>query len=397
MIVPDPNFRPNAERAIYIQGVVDEQMVNRLAPRIILLQSRSRAPITVYIDSRGGSVASAEAILRLLSASNQNEDPPCRIITVAIGRASSAAAVILSSGNYAIAVPECIIFYHGVRQALDNPITVEYGSALTESLKISNDQSAMALARKTEWRFMFRFVNMMPEFDGVRQKSPSMSDLDCFVALTIEKLSPMAKGLINRARERHERYKALLDRGLVPAFKSKAVQSKTGQAMLEATVLKKIIGFEMSSHKKEPNWTFLSGGLARLNDDFLILNEYIVSVQSEQFKRVCNVWGDFALTPQERAELAKIPEEAARKKAKLDRVRPKFQPLFSFLVALCHALQEGEENYLTARDAFWLGLIDEVIGVDLPSYRLIEEYIPDPPAIPATAPQVVAKSASTQI
>ena len=42
-------------------------------------------------------------------------------------------------------------------------------------------------------------------------------------------------------------------------------------------------------------------------------------------------------------------------------------------MALCHVLQSGD-YYLTAVDAFWLGLIDEVIGVhDLPTLRLFRE------------------------
>jgi len=42
-------------------------------------------------------------------------------------------------------------------------------------------------------------------------------------------------------------------------------------------------------------------------------------------------------------------------------------------MALCHVLQQGD-NHLTARDAFWLGMIDEVIGVkELPSFRLLTE------------------------
>jgi len=46
-----------------------------------------------------------------------------------------------------------------------------------------------------------------------------------------------------------------------------------------------------------------------------------------------------------------------------------------FFGALCHALQE-EENPMTALDAFWLGLIDEVIGEDLPTERKMFERRP---------------------
>ena len=384
MIVPDPAYRPNPARAIYVQGVIDEQTVARVTPRIIQLQANSRDPITVYIDSRGGNVASAESIIRLLASSNQNSDPPCRIITVVTGRAASAAADLLSSGNYAIAYPEATIFYHGVRQSLPDPVTVEFGSALTESLKISNDRSAMALARRTEWRFMFRFVMMKHQFGDFRARisDPAKSDLDCFVGLVCEHLSSQAMKLVSRARERHGRYSSLLDKALTAAFRSKSLRApKKSVADVEAEIIKKIIDFEVANHKKEPDWSFHAGGLSRLSDDFFLLNEYVISSGSDQFKRICERWGQFALTPEETAELEAMPDEKVRTEARLNKVRAQFQPLWSFLVALCHALQEGEENYMTALDAFWLGLIDEVIGEDFPSPRLFSEFQPDPAPI----------------
>jgi ATP-dependent protease ClpP protease subunit len=379
LIVPHANFRPNPSRAIYIQGSIDQNMVDRLTPKIIALQAANRNPITLYIDSRGGNVSSTELILRLLTASDQNAAAPCRIITVVTNRASSAAADLLSSGDYAIAFSESTVFYHGVRQSLVDPLTVEFGSALTESLKISNDQSAMALARKSEGRFMFRFVMMKHRFEEVRQKLPptSRSDLDCFIALISEKLSARALNVVTRAQERHGRYSSLLNKAVAEAFKSKTVSASQSAAQVEAAIIKKIIDFEVSSHKKDPNWSFHAGGLSRLNDDFFLVREYVSSAQSEHFKKICDRWGNFALTEKEQEELKGIADEEARTKARLEKVRPHFQPLWSFFVALCHALQEGE-NDLTALDAFWLGLIDEVIGSDVPSLRVISEFEPDP-------------------
>lgn len=209
-----------------------------------------------------------------------------------------------------------------------------------------------------------------------------MSDLDCFVALISEKLSEQARELVSRARQRHGRYKSLLDGALLVAFKNKSTTLHKRVAQVEAAVIKKIIDFEVANHKADPDWSFHSGGLSRLNDDFFLLNEYIMSSQSEQFKNICERWGHFALTEEQNAELENIPDEGARKEARLAMVRPKFQPLWSFLIALCHALQEGERNYMTALDAFWLGLIDEVIGANLQSPRLLSEFQPDPPATP---------------
>lgn len=43
---------------------------------------------------------------------------------------------------------------------------------------------------------------------------------------------------------------------------------------------------------------------------------------------------------------------------------------------MCHALQEGE-NELSATDAYWLGLVDEVVGEELWNLRLLYEFEED--------------------
>jgi hypothetical protein len=50
---------------------------------------------------------------------------------------------------------------------------------------------------------------------------------------------------------------------------------------------------------------------------------------------------------------------------------------------LCHCLQD-EDHELSATDACWLGLIDEVIGgpPELYPFRLLMENVPDDP-VPA--------------
>ena len=59
-------------------------------------------------------------------------------------------------------------------------------------------------------------------------------------------------------------------------------------------------------------------------------------------------------------------------------VKPRIRPIWLFFVALCHVIQEGE-NELTPVDAYWLGLIDEVWGAkELVTLRSVVEHRPDP-------------------
>lgn len=357
------------------------------------LTAGDRGPITVYIDSPGGNVASAEVILKLLQATNQDNDAPCRLITVVTSRAASAAADLLSSGNYAIAYPESTLLYHGVRTPSLSGITVELAALLAESMKISNDRYAMALTRKSEWRFLFRFMGLRGKFADHRNSTgkPKLSELDCFVEMIRENISNKAKPVIDQAFKRYQRYNDLITHFLKVATRDKRFMAGGGggRAYSEGVMLRGIINFEIASNKKNKDWTFQDGGLVRLTDDFYLLQEYFSSVASDQLKQVCGRWGQFVLTDEQKTELETIPEGEKEGKT-LEKVRPYFQPLWSFFVALCHALQEGE-NELTGLDAFWLGLIDEVIGMpSLPMTRYIAEYQADPES---AAPQVPAPDA----
>lgn len=158
MIVASEKFRPNPLRAIYVDGPINEQLVSRLTPQILQHQSESRDPITVYIlSSPGGPVVNMEAILRLLKSKDQDLAPSCDLITVVTNRAASAAADLLASGDYAIAFPESMVLYHGLRTPFRETMTAETTSLLAHYLRLSNDAYAMDLARKVEMRSCFGF------------------------------------------------------------------------------------------------------------------------------------------------------------------------------------------------------------------------------------------------
>jgi ATP-dependent protease ClpP protease subunit len=369
-ITPNPAFRPNPNRAIYVQGVIDQQMVNRLTPEIISLQHKSRDPITIYIDSPGGSVSHKEMLLNLLRASNQDFDTPCRLITVAASMAASAAADLLSAGHYTLAYPNATILYHGTRIYDGEPLTAEHSSYLAQHLRAGNNTDAMDLARSIVFRFMFRFISCEGEFDGMRQHNELLTDLDCFLAYTSRHLSEQAKSLLSTARERSDRYYELLKWVIRKSNKSLTKVTR------EASQIKAIVDFELKNNKRKKGWSFTSQGIHLLTDDFLLLNEYIATLKEESFRNLCVSWGMVSITEEETKEIAKLPE-GKRTNAIIEKFRLPMLPIWTFLIALCHSLQQGE-NYLSASDAFWLGLIDEIIGAeDLPSSRLIREYKPD--------------------
>jgi ATP-dependent protease ClpP protease subunit len=381
-IKPIAKYRPNPSRAIQLDGVMDDQMLSRLTPQIIKLQHASRSPITVYINSPGGQAEVMQSILRTLKLTDQDATGPCDIITVVTVKASSAAADLLSAGDYCIAYPNSKVLYHGVRMQsilpVLQPFTAERTSLLAHFLRLTNDSYAMDLARKAEHRFLLRFILMRPEFPTFVAAHPqkTLSEFDCFLGVLSEKLSANAQRVLSKAQARYARYAPLLKK----LTKANNKQGPNLPATIEADRIKAIVDFELSQNKSDVNWTFKDGGgLSRLVEDFYLIAEYIDTQESERLKHWCLNLGRMSLSKEDTAELDKIPDEKTRNEKLIEKVRPPTQPVLMFFVALCHALQE-EDNELTATDAYWFGLVDEVWGnTSLFNGRLFEEFVPDVP------------------
>ena len=357
-------------------GPITEELVTKLTPRILLLQHKSRDPITVYIDSPGGLVSSAETILRLLNLSDQDQADSCEIITAVTSQAASAAADLLSSGDYAVAFPTSTILHHGVRQMDKNPSTLESASMLSETLRLSNDIYANQLAQKIEDRFTYRYLLARAEFDELRETkgSPNLSELDCFIEYIEGKLSQGAKKLWTKAKNRHERYRALFASVTQSREKLSAIETPLA---FEAEIIKSIVDFEVNSNDPGDFRSFRFRGMRRLVDDFFLVNEYLTSTTSQRLAKWCTSFGKLILTEEQETEIEAISDDEQREKRLNEIGAPILQPILSFFGALCHALQEGE-NEFTATDAYWLGLVDEVLGLDLWTIRSMEEFVADP-------------------
>lgn len=163
MSTPNKDYRENCDRAIYVTGRIDQNLVDRLTPTINSLRLASCDPITAYIDSLGGSSFHAETIRRLIKAPNP-DGGVCRVITVATGTAASAAADLLTLGDYAIAYPHSSIFYHGTQRSADTALTYEVASSLASSLEELNERFAVRLARRAFPRFCIRMSQLKDQF-----------------------------------------------------------------------------------------------------------------------------------------------------------------------------------------------------------------------------------------
>lgn len=367
---PDPAYRPNPDRCVHIQGEIDQEMVHRAARDILRLQS-ARDPITVYIDSPGGTTQDQILLLRLLKGRGQDGEAPCRILTVVTGFAGSAAADLLSEGDYAVGYPDAIVLHHGVRTLPNQPLTLEAASGLTVDLKSNNDVFAMALAKRCLTRLIFRFILAREEAQSLG-KTAEDSELRYFQTYLYERLSASAREALSQAMRRTERYVDLAGRIGRDKIVARITENPERRlADLEGRILQLLLSHHLQVNRST-SWSFSNGGLSHLIRDFTLVIEYFADHSPEHFQAAFERWAPYILP---RSEANRLNGASASGLAELIElhVRPVLLPVWILLVALCRCLQEGE-NYLTATDAYWLGLIDEVWGTDLPCLRRVAEY-----------------------
>ena len=131
-------------RAVFLTGEIGDEMVAALTPRILSLTQDKERPIVLCIDSDGGSVMAAHVILGLLRTPNRLGER-CPLHTVVTGRACSAAAELLSAGDYIQTYPHSYIHFHGTKIA-KTMVTAEEARELEVGLVGENRSASVRLA-----------------------------------------------------------------------------------------------------------------------------------------------------------------------------------------------------------------------------------------------------------
>ena len=327
---PDSNFRHDVRRAVYITGEIDQDLVNRLTPQILGLRAASAEPITAYIDSPGGSTYHAELLYQLLKANSQ-DNKSCQLITLATGTAASAAADLLASGDYSLAYPHSRILYHGTRRMSQQVLTREGASSLAESLRLTNEGYAIRLADRSIDRIVFQFMLLKSGFVALREKltKPDLPDVECFAEAIREKLGVGLAELVSTALARQRTYERLYE------FVSSKLDPRDEElksfrsAQIEAEVLKAILDFELNENPGE-EWTFTAQGIAKLQEDYLLLSDYQSGRHRRRQSALTNRWGKFFLTSDEATEHERLEAEK-RSEWLADRVADRIHPLWYFV------------------------------------------------------------------
>jgi len=361
-----------------ICGEINDELVQRITEKICLLRSQNSEPITVYINSPGGFIANAEQIRHLLTTPNQDGEV-CRTITVATNQADSAAAGLLALGDYAIAYPNARIHCHGARLA-GREITSQRAEDIAASLRQNDDEFALKLAQRTFERMAFHFANLKGGFDGTKAEYKKAtgedlkSDLECFAYEINSRLTLPFKKLPSEAFLKHMR---LVDIQTHVFASPLGVEADEPLAKKEAVLLARLLDYEMKCNDLD-KWSLSNGGIEDLALDFNAFADYLFGPHRFTIDQHLDRYGSFFLSSEqikEYVQQCRQGEDIGRAWLR-EQAEPLLDPMWYFVVSLCRLLQTGEHP-LTATDAYWLGMVDEVIGQKLPSFRLIAEN-PDP-------------------
>lgn len=131
------------ERIVFLNGVVDENMAHIATMQILYLESTDAdKPISIYINSPGGSVLAGLAIADTMAAVS------CPISTTAMGMAMSMGAYLLSCGTKGMrqATEGCRIMCHQVSSGMGRSTVADMKVSMRES-EFLDDYLAERLAK----------------------------------------------------------------------------------------------------------------------------------------------------------------------------------------------------------------------------------------------------------
>jgi hypothetical protein len=374
-------YRENPGRALHVLGPISHESVTRLTPEITRLRAERGVPITVYIDSPGGSTRAMDALLTILRTPDHDgrEHP---LTTVVTQLAASAAADLLVSGDYAVAYPGAIIHYHGTRTSADD-LTVENAQVVAGNLQHANEQFALRLGLRIISRLLFLLTAHRSVIDDDPQTVDLTSPAAVIAALMerrLQELAPSYAEWVRQARKQQLDTTGLVDVLVLQLFPSDQTNDNEPWPEFEVRLAKALLDYELGRSDRPAQWTLSGAGWEDYRRHFFQFLDFFRGEHRKHYQYLLNAHGEFLLSQPELAEYRtrqSVPEEAKSWRDAI--IGPRMSEFWYFVVCLCRRLQTGE-NEMSARAAYWLGLVDEVLGSDLPCPREVYENRVSPPS-----------------
>jgi ATP-dependent protease ClpP protease subunit len=392
----------NWDRCVHIDARIDDALIKKLLPEILALRQESNNPITVAINSPGGSVAAAETILALITGPHQDKTT-CKAITVSVHRAYSAAATLLASGDYSVALQNSDILFHDVRYGGMEDVTPTVARAAAAQLQDANDELALKLANRIFRRLVWNYIDLRGNFNELREKFPTRHehyaqiiatcgkgaiaakvDIASFATALYANLSRSSDSFIDKTMERLHRWalmtsisaaapdyrvKGTRTPGLLDGSRSlfekmrRLLDYKEGDLVWEkiAPDLKLFLTLliENTAKEKLARSVDFSKMLETATEDYKLIDSindpaHFRAATKQLLRHKSIFFSNEALASLESGD--EQLREAAFKEA-----IPTAKLFWHFCVLLCTELFNGE-HILTPSDAQLLGLVDEVGG-----------------------------------
>jgi ATP-dependent protease ClpP protease subunit len=367
-------LHPDYERSVFIQGVIDQPLVDRLTPQIMELKfkgdtssiSGQNKSVTVFIDSPGGNPGLAWRLIDLIKSPGLDNSPG-KTIAYVTGRAASAAADFTIRADYSYMAPGSTMLCHGTSSGSNQSINAKTAEHLAASLRQDNEFFARQLAEAFFPRLLFILTTFGQAFtDYVADTWSGLPKLA--LALRGELASWQLQELINNAvRQQRQIYD--LSNHVGAKLTKRPTKHKDHE--LEPFILREILNRKLIGAKKT-GWRLSQGGLEELGADFQLLHDYYFGPHHKQTRRWATHFAHLFLQPDERVyfDIHAWATSAEKSDWMTETATPRIRDLWYFAVSLGRLLQT-EDFEFGALDAYWLGLVDEVVGENLPCLRLL--------------------------
>ncbi|MGC2960158.1 ATP-dependent Clp protease proteolytic subunit [Paraburkholderia graminis] len=393
----------NWDRCIHIDDVIDDQYIDRLIPKILELRHSSNEPITVAINSPGGSLTALDVLLGLLTGPDQDGQVG-KIVTVSVRNAHSAAANLLAFGTYAVALPHSEVLFHDVRYSGMEDVTPASARMAAARLQNANEEFSLRLAGRVFRRLAWNYIDLKPKFSAFQTRFPATyetyrlaidscqasqdgserADIAGFATALFGEVSAASESLIHATVERLMRWglttriakalpkyriKGSRKPGLLDGTKNlfdelmKAGDSSVGKELWDKAepdlhLFSLLLVENISKSETTKDFSF-SKTLEAVNDDFKLIE----SINDPSHRRVITrnmLRYDHIFFSSEEQKMVNGTNEDERKSA-FEAARPNAELFWFFCVLLCRELFNGEHR-LSPEDAQVLGIVDEVAG-----------------------------------
>jgi len=342
----DFKYKENPKRAIFIDCEIEEPLFKKLAKEIQFLRFESAEPITVYLDSEGGNVEYAKRILNLLKAPRQDKSV-CDIITVVHSKCGSAATDLLIRGDYAIAYPNAEIQYHGVSQLIDFSVNTQDALQITNGLKNQNEEFAYELTKHISERI----------FGIIIESKKSYRNLPGYFKFLEKNLSSRNYDLIENVMVNMEELSFLME------LTSKINTKRKTEIEKEMEIYRIVLDYKIDETRR-----FMRSEKIFLDSEYIIeevgmLFGPILDLHNGRYISLIKEKSDYFMQgydalPSDNPGKSKVPSRNELLKVIVDT----YADIIKFTLTFCRLLLDGERNF-SANEAYYLGLVDEVIGL----------------------------------